>query len=905
MRRAIRQLARLAALALLGGLCVIGVARAAAPRAIEDVRFVKQSGVARAEIVFACAVRYLSHTPGSGRGVQIRLALEPDCVAEIGTGLRSELLEPPAGNLAGVKRIVFDTTVEEHVAWVALDVGRTVRFTVSQGPMRNVVRVELSEPDTAQESADRVPDASAPRATTTAPPGMSVSPPPVARVPAPPVASRPLGSPSVSGSAPDAAQQVAGSVVAETAQSDAAGPVTTEAAAPVPAEPPPERRPLRLVQPASARVERYVLQLAAGPDAAAAGESLAQTAAEVLYVNERNAGDRNWQELRLGFFESEAAARARLDSLRARFPDSVIAVASVAEQDDAGARRLYAAQSAAAPSGTSAVGALPELSSERREALAAEANDALLAQSYERAIQIYARLADDPGYEDRRGAQERLGVARERNGQVAQARLEYETYLREFPDGPDAERVRQRLAGLLAATSPSRPRAEEIAASESAWDYQGGVAQYYRRDVYEPLDTLPQTEQAALLTNVDLVLRRRGERFDLRTRVDAAYRYNMLDATPFDPADQLYLTNAYVDLVDHEHDWSTRLGRQSMHTSGVLGRFDGAHAEYQWRPAVGFNLTIGRPVDYPRHAVDNHREFAAFSADFDKLVKDWDVSFFGTIQNVDGIADRQAVGIETRHSGTAWSVVGLVDADLSYGVLNSALVNANWRPTPKLTFYGRMNFCAAPYLTTHNALIGQTDVSIEAMLQTYDEAQIRRIARERTAQERDAALGFTRPVLDRFELNVDLMFSAYDATVASAGVDALPASGPQTFFQATLVGSSFIKSGDTTIFSLRRQETRAAVSDTLVFDVRLPATRRLRLNPRIALTDRMGTAGEQQWIVAPEMRFMVRWANHHRLDIDLGAQLSDKKLPAPDPTLDLPVEQSSAYFAEIGYWWEF
>ena len=887
MTRAIRQLARPAALALLGALCVIdGDVHAAAPRAIEDVRFVRQSGVVRAEIVFACAVRYLSHTPDSGRDVQIRLALEPDCAAEIGTGLRSELLEPPAGNLAGVKRIVFDTTVEERVAWVALDAGRSVRFAVSQGAMRNVVRVELLEPDAAPESADRVPDASAPPATTTAPPGVSASPAPVVRAPAPVAAPRAFAAP------PAAAASSGG------AASDAAGPATVEAA-------PTERRPLRLVPPPSARVERYVLQLAAGSDAAAAGEGLAPAAAEVLYANERSAGERSWQELRLGFFDSEPAARARLDSLRARFPDSVIAVASVAEQDEAGARRLHAAQPAAAISGTAAGGALPELSPERREALAAEANDALLAQSYERAIQIYARLADDPGYEDRRGAQERLGVARERNGQVAQARLEYETYLREFPDGPDAERVRQRLAGLLAATSASRPRAEEIAASEPAWDYQGGIAQYYRRDVYQPLDTLPQTEQAALLTNLDLVVRHRGERFDLRTRVDAAYRYNMLDATPFDPADQLYLTNAYVDLADHEHDWSARLGRQSMHTSGVLGRFDGAHAEYQWRPAVGFNLTIGRPVDYPRHAVDNHREFAAFSADFDKLVKDWDVSFFGAMQNVDGIADRQAVGIETRHSGTAWSVVGLVDADLSYGVLNSALVNANWRPTPKLTFYGRMNVGAAPYLTTHNALIGQTDVSIEEMLQTYDEAQIRRIARERTAQERDAALGFTRPVLDRFELNVDLMFSAYDATVASAGVDALPASGPQQFFQATLVGSSFLRSGDTTIFSLRRQETRAAVSDTFVLDVRLPTTRRLRLNPRIALTDRVGTAGEQQWIVAPEMRFMVRWANHHRLDIDVGAQLSDKKLPAPDPTLDVSVEQSSAYFAEIGYWWEF
>ena len=323
MTRATRQLARLAALALLGALCVIDGAHAAAPRAIEDVRFVKQSGVARAEIVFACSVRYLSHTPDSGRDVQIRLALEPDCVAEIGTGLRSELLEPPAGNLAGVKRIVFDTTVEERVAWVALDAGRTVRFAVSQGPMRNVVRVEFLEPDTALESGDRVPDATAPHATTTAPPGMTASPTPVARAPAPVVAPRAFGAPP------------SGPGSSAVAAPDVAGPVTVEAA-------PPERQPLRLVQPASARAERYVLQLAAGSAAAAAGEALAPIAAEVLYVNERSAGERSWQELRLGFFDSEAAARARLDSLRARFPDSVIAVASVAEQDEAGARRLYA-----------------------------------------------------------------------------------------------------------------------------------------------------------------------------------------------------------------------------------------------------------------------------------------------------------------------------------------------------------------------------------------------------------------------------------------------------------------------------------------------------------------------------------------------------------------------------------
>jgi hypothetical protein len=840
--------------------------RAEAPRAIEDVRFVKQNGVARAEIVFACAVRYLSHTPDSGRDVQIRIALEPDCLAELGTGIRSELVQPPAGNLAGVKQIVFDTTVEERVARVALDAGRIVHFAVSQGALRNVLRVEIAAAD-APQGSDRVPDA---------------SPPPRA-LPAPAPA------PSSSAAVPSSAGAL----------------VTGVAPASTPA---PERRPLRLVPPAVARGERFALQLAAGPDAAAAAEAVAPLGTEVLYANEQSAGERSWQELRLGFFDSEAAARARLDALRARFPDAVIAVASIAEQDAAAAdRRLQGAgQMPPARAVAEPERKLPELTPERRAALVVEASDALLAQRYDRAIQIYSRLLEEPDYDGRREARERLGLARVRNGQVALARLEYDTYLAEFPDGPDAERVRQRLAGLVVAASPARARGEPIAANESLWNVVGGVAQYYRRDVYEPLATLPETLQSALLTNLDLVVHREGERFDLRTRVDAAYRYNLLEPQGgMDPKDQFYLTNAYLDLVDQRHDWSARVGRQSLHTSGVLGRFDGAHAEYRWRPDIAFTATLGRPVDYPRHAVDQHREFAAFSTDFDKLVKQWDVSFFGMLQNIDGIADRQAVGAEARYRGAAWSVVGLVDADLSYGVLNSALVNANWRATPKLTLYGRLNVGAAPFLTTRNALIGQTATSVDELLGTYNEGQIRTLARDRTAQEQDAAFGFTRPVLERFELNVDLVYSEYGATVASAGVAALPASGPQTFFQATLIGSSILKSGDTTIFSLRHTDAANTSSDTFVFDVRLPSARKLRLNPRLALTERASAAGEQQWIVAPQLRLTLRRPNHHRFDLDLGAQLSDKKLPVPDPTLGAPTEQSEAYFVEAGYWWEF
>jgi hypothetical protein len=338
----------------------------------------------------------------------------------------------------------------------------------------------------------------------------------------------------------------------------------------------------------------------------------------------------------------------------------------------------------------------------------------------------------------------------------------------------------------------------------------------------------------------------------------------------------------------------------------VLGRFDGAHAEYQWKPDIALNLTLGRPVDYPRHAIDGHRQFAAFSADIDELVKRWDMSFFGVLQQVDGIADRQAVGAEARFRGEEWSVVSAVDFDMSYAVLNSALVNANWRATPKLTVNGRLNFGAAPFLMTRNALIGQSVASIEDLLELYSEGQVRHIARDRTAQVRDAALGLSWPVFDRYQLNVDVASSEYGATVASAGVAALPSSGVQTFLQATLVGSSVLKAGDTTIFSLRHAETRTATSETFVFDMRLPSSRSMRLNPRIALTSRATVAdGADQWIAAPQLRLMYRWPNQHRLEVELGGQWSDKTLPAPDPMLGERVEQSSAYFVNAGYWWEF
>ena len=61
-------------------------------------------------------------------------------------------------------------------------------------------------------------------------------------------------------------------------------------------------------------------------------------------------------------------------------------------------------------------------------------------------------------------AQELIGVARERAGDIEQARKEYELYLKLFPNGEGATRVRQRLASL------APPPEAQAAAAESPKD---------------------------------------------------------------------------------------------------------------------------------------------------------------------------------------------------------------------------------------------------------------------------------------------------------------------------------------------------------------------------------------------------------------------------------------------------
>ena len=186
------------------------------------------------------------------------------------------------------------------------------------------------------------------------------------------------------------------------------------------------------------------------------------------------------------------------------------------------------------------------------------------------------------------------------------------------------------------------------------------------------------------------------------------------------------------------------------------------------------------------------------------------------------------------------------------------------------------------------------------------ESQIRRLARDRTAQAQSASIGLSMPLSQRFQFNGDLTYAETDATVSSGGVAMVPATGPQYFYSASVVGSSLFKASDTAIFNFTHTQSLDALITSLSFDLRLPMGSRLRLNPRIGFSVREGQRVKlDQWIASPMLRVIYRWGERHRFEAELGGEWSNRDLPSPNPLLVSVSEDSSSHFLNIGYWMEF
>ena len=309
------------------------------------------------------------------------------------------------------------------------------------------------------------------------------------------------------------------------------------------------------------------------------------------------------------------------------------------------------------------------------------------------------------------------------------------------------------------------------------------------------------------------------------------------------------------------------------------------------------NLVAGYPVFSTTDTdIDTDRPLYGISFDLGTFAQSWDFNTFYISQDVDGIIDRQAIGGEVRYFAQSLSFFSLVDYDISYNDLNTALLTANYILPSRTTLSLSLDYRNSPILTTSNALSGQTTSSIDDLLKTYTESEVRQLARDRTATSRAFTFSVTHPLNHMLQINSDLTVSKFSSTPASGGVEAQPGSGYEYFYSLQLVGNSLIKEGDLAIIGLRFSDTDRSNVYSANVNTRYPVTRNLRLNPKAVMDYRTNKDDDgNQWKFRPSILMEYFWRKRYYLELEVGGEWSSQQWS------DQEADDTKGYFLTVGY----
>lgn len=600
-----------------------------------------------------------------------------------------------------------------------------------------------------------------------------------------------------------------------------------------------------------------------------------------------------WFRLRVGNFDSSAEARDFLAGLEQDFPGAWIDRLDESQEST----ELTAAVEDLMQDAEADTPLKPgDNSSSRVESLMVEARKTMIAGDRSRAIQIYTKIMQLPADPLQADAQEYLALAREKNGQLAHAKAEYQRYLSLYPDSDGAVRVRQRLNALIASERQPAADSGSGAVAKSAasdWRLQSFFSQYYRRDVNQQNEQDEVVSQSALYSDINLDARRRGARFDFSARLSAGYRNDFLDEG-FGSGNETRISYAYADVADAKTGLRGRVGRQSRNTGGILGRFDGINLGYQATERVLLSGVIGKPAYSAKDGVDSARTFYGASVSYGPLFDGLELGAFAVKQTIEGIDDRQAIGAEFRYFGTRQSVWGLVDYDTLYNELGSAFLQGSWRLGSKLTLSGSVDRRHSPFLSTGNALIGQPVLTFAELKDIFREDELRQLGLDRSPLSTTYSIGASYSLSPRLQISADSSDTNIDATPDTGGVFGSPASSYR-YVSTNLVASSLIREGDVTILSLRQSTSDTSDVLSISIDSRFPFSRSWRVNPRLRI-DRRERAGDldYEWIYTPGVRVQYRRGRGMRVELEAGKQYSLRD----SPTVDLDRE---SYFINLGY----
>jgi tetratricopeptide (TPR) repeat protein len=418
---------------------------------------------------------------------------------------------------------------------------------------------------------------------------------------------------------------------------------------------------------------------------------------------------------------------------------------------------------------------------------------ALNAGENEKALQILNALLNLPPNKQSQGAQEWVGVARQRNREHVKAKAEYELYLKLYPEGEEAVRVRERLASLQetinqlaqAKTGRSTKKRDEMRVYGSLYSYYyGGYSQTTITDkVANSTTNINNQDQSLLQSAFDVTGRYRKDEYDNKLVVRGTQSYDLL-ATSDTRRNVSRLRALYYEHSSQD-SYLVRVGRQPGNQGGILDfRFDGAWVRYTAVPQfLNVNLLAGQPrqfslssnfvPDDPRNfRADLNRYFYGVNVDIGPIGQAWNGNLYFINQMVNGVVDRRAVGTELRYANNGKNAFSLIDYDVSYNVLNVAMLNGTW-VTEGTTYTLLADHRKTPYLQTSNALFGTPNATLQT-INTTNESLLREQAKAVTATSDLFLAGVLHAVTKDWQLGGDVRLNRISGTGATNCLVILP-----------------------------------------------------------------------------------------------------------------------------------
>jgi hypothetical protein len=621
------------------------------------------------------------------------------------------------------------------------------------------------------------------------------------------------------------------------------------------------------------------------------------------FVSVIDAGGEKWYRLRAGPFDQRSVAESVLRAAAKDYPRAWLAVGDDSITTDPNAAIPEPPLPPVEP-----MGADPAMSEADRKKLLDSARQALSAHQYPEAVQMLTKLQRQPEFPERAEVQELLGLTRERSGEIAQAKAEYEEYLRRYPKGPAADRVRTRLKILRSATvTPRNAGLDAAPDANHGWSISGGATQIYRRDSMEyslagPLGTTvpAQTVESAIFTDTDVFARHTGERLDFSFRLNAGLEENFLHDQALavgepDLDNRVRVTTAFFDLDDKLTGLRTRIGRQTSTSDGIFGTFDGAMLQYQVAPGWTVRGTAGSPVLNDQDDYESKRRFETLALDYGPEIAHWNSSVYVTEETIDGLKDRQAVGTQWQYFAPGRSIVSYVDYDTEFHSLNAAVLLGTLQLPDRWLLTVDLEHRNAPLLTAENALTGQVGInSIPQLQQTYTDAQIYQLAKDRTPTLDSYILSAQKQLGERFQVMFDVFVTQQSTTPASAGVAAIAGSeGSDISYQAQLFGTGLLSSADFHQLILRYDHASTADATGVGYIARYPLVGAWRIGPRILVERIEDNSGPVQYLYTPYAH--ADWQRNGRMvEIEAGTQIGR------NPEV-LQIGNSTRLFFSIGY----